>query len=67
MKSIKRRNYESTPIGDILVKILKLTVDIHLPFIINSIGWTIQECCFLEELKLAGVSPVFIKNDGLGK
>ena len=58
---------KTTTIGSILVEILKSTIDIHLPFITNSIGLSIQEDCFPEELKLAGVSSVFTKNDDLGK
>ena len=34
------------PIGDISVDILKSTVDIHLPFITNSINLSIEKGCF---------------------
>ena len=45
------------PIGDISVDILKSTVDIHLPFITNSINLSIEKGCFFEELKLSQASP----------
>ena len=47
--------------------ILKSTVDIHLPFITNSINLSIERGCFLEELKLAEVSPILKKKDDLDK
>ena len=56
---------KATPIGDISVDILKSTVDIHLPFITNSINLSIEKGCFPEELKLAEVSPIFKKKDDL--
>ena len=56
-----------TPTGGISVDILKSTLDIHLPFITNSINLSIQKGCFLEELKLAEVSPIFQKKDDLHK
>ena len=49
--------YKATPIGDICVDILKSTVDIHLPFITNSINLSIEKGCFFEELKLSEASP----------
>ena len=58
---------KATPIGDISVDVLKSTVDIHLPYITNSINLSIEKGCFLEELKLAEVSPIFKKIDGLDK
>ena len=58
---------KATPIGDISVDILKSTVDIHLPFITNSINLSIENGCFPEELKLAEVSPIFKKKDDLDK
>ena len=42
---------KATPISDISVDILKSTIDIHLSFIASSINLTIEEGCFLEELK----------------
>ena len=54
---------QATRIGDISVDILKSTVDIHLPFITNSINLSIENGCFPEELKLAEVSPIFKKKD----
>ena len=57
---------KATPIGDISVDILKSTVDIHLPFITNSINLSIEKGCFPEVLKLAKVNPIFKKKDDLG-
>ena len=47
---------KATPIGDISADILKSTVDIHLPFIANSINLSIENGCFPDELKLAEVT-----------
>ena len=58
---------KATPIGDISVDILESTVDIHLPFITNSINLSIENGCFPAELNLAEVSPIFKKKDDLGK
>ena len=58
---------KATPIGDISVDVLKSTVDIHLPYITNSINLSIEKGCFPEELKLAEVSPIFKKKDDLDK
>ena len=52
---------KATTIGDISVDILKSTVDIHLPFITNSINLSIEKDGFPEELKFAEVSPIFKK------
>ena len=46
---------------------MKSTVDIHLPYITNSINLLIEQGCFPEKLKLAEVSPVFKKKDDLDK
>ena len=43
---------KATPIGNISVDILKSSIDIHLPFITNSINLSIEKACFSEELKL---------------
>ena len=58
---------KATPIGDISVYILKSTVDIHLPFIANTINLSIERGCFPEELKLAEVSSIFKKEGDLDK
>ena len=58
---------KAIPIGGISGDILKSTVDIHLPFITNSINLSIEKGCFPEELKLAEVSPIFKKKDDLDK
>ena len=39
---------KATPIADISVDILKSTIDIHLPFVTNSINLSIGKCCFPE-------------------
>ena len=59
--------FKATPTGDISVDVLKSTVDIHLPFITNSINLPIVTGCFLKKLKLAKVSPIFKKKDDLDK
>ena len=41
---------KATPIGDISVDILKSTVDIHLPFITNSINLSVEKGCFPESV-----------------
>ena len=43
---------KATPIGDISVDILKSTVDIHLPFITNSINLSMKTVVFLKILSL---------------
>ena len=43
---------KATPIGDIFVDILKSTVDIHLPFITNSINLSMKTVVFLKILSL---------------
>ena len=46
---------------------LKSTVDIYLPFLTKIINYSFENGCFLDELKLAEISPIFKKNDGLNK
>ena len=58
---------KATHIGDIPVDILKLTIDIHLLFITNSIKLSIEKGCFPEELKFAEVRPIFKVKDDLDK
>ena len=50
---------KATPIGNISVDIWKSTVDIHLPYITNSINLSVEKGYFPEELKLAEVNPIF--------
>ena len=58
---------KATPIGDTSVDILKSAIDIHFPYITNSISLSIEKFCFLEKLWLAEVSPIFKKKDDLDK
>ena len=58
---------KATPTDDISVDILKSNVDIHLPYITKSINLSIEKGCFLEELKLAEVRPIFGTKDDLDK
>ena len=58
---------KATPIGDASVDSLKSTIDIHFPYITNSINLSIEKFCFPEELWLAEVSPIFKKKDDLDK
>ena len=50
-----------TPSGDTSVDIVELTVDIHLPFVTNSINLSVEKGFVLDEFKLAKVSPIFKK------
>ena len=54
-------------IGDVSADVLKSTVDIQLPFITNNIDLSIEKGYFPEELKLAEVSSIFKRKDGLEK
>ena len=56
-----------SPIGDVSADVLKSTVDIQLPFITNNIDLSIEKGYFPEELKLAEVSSIFKRKDGLEK
>ena len=56
-----------SPIGDVSADVLKSTVDIQLPFITNNIDLSIEKGYFPEELKLAEVSLIFKRKDGLEK
>ena len=58
---------KATPIGDISVNLLKLTVDVHLTIMTNIINLSIEKGCFPDDLKLAEVSPIFKKKDNLNK
>ena len=43
---------KAAAIGDISIDVLKSTVDIHLPYITNSINLSIEKGCFPEDLSL---------------
>ena len=58
---------KATPVGDNPADMLKSTVDIHLSFITKIINFSHENGCFPDELKIAKVSPVFKKSDGLDK
>ena len=58
---------KATPVGDIPTDILKQTVDIHLLIMTQIINMSIDNNCYLGDLKLAEVSPVFKKKDDLDK
>ena len=51
---------KTNPTGDI-------SVDIHLPFITNSINSSIKKGCFPQELKLTEITPIFKNKDDLDK
>ena len=57
---------QATPNGNISINILKLTVDIYLPFMTNILNLLIKEGHFLDELKLAEVNTIK-KKDYLDK
>ena len=46
---------------------LKVTLDKHLSLIKKIINLSLENGCFLDNLKLAEVSPIFKKNDDLDK
>ena len=58
---------KATPVGDNPADMLKSMVDIHLSFITKIVNFSHENGCFPDELKIAKVSPVFKKNDGLDK
>ena len=58
---------KATPVGDIPTDILKQTTDIHLPIMTQIINMSIDNNCYLDDLKLAEISPVFKKKDDLNK
>ena len=58
---------KATPVGDIPIDMLKQTIDIHLPVMTQTISNYIDNNCYLDDLKLAEVSPVFKKKDDLDK
>ena len=53
--------------GDIPADMLKVTLDIHLSPITKIINLSFENECFLDDLKLAEVSPIFKKNNDLHK
>ena len=58
---------KATPVEDIPVDMLKVTLDIHLSLITKIINLSFENGCFPDDLKLAEVSPIFKKNDDLDK
>ena len=58
---------QSTFSSDIFVNILKLTVDIHLLYVINIMYFSIEKGHFPDELKFTEVGPISKKKDELDK
>ena len=58
---------KATPVVDIPADILKSTLDIHLPSSTKIINYSLENGCFLNEIILAEVSPIFKKNNDLEK
>ena len=58
---------KATPVGDIPTDMLKQTIDIHLPIMIQIIHMSIDNGCYPDDPKLAEVSPVFKKREDLDK
>ena len=58
---------KATPVGDIPADMLKVTLNTHLSIITKIINLSLENRCFPDNLKLAEVSPIFKKNDGLDK
>ena len=53
--------------GDILVNMLKVILDIHLSLMTKTTNLSLENVCFSDYLKLAEVSPIFNKNGHLDK
>ena len=58
---------KGTPVGDIAVDMLKVTLDIHLSLITKFINLSFENGSFPDDLKFAEVSSIFKKNDDLDK
>ena len=58
---------KATPVGDIPTDMLKQTIDIHLPIMIQIIHMSIDNGCYPDDPKLAEVSPVFKIREDLDK
>ena len=58
---------KATPVGDIPTDMLKQTIDIHLPIMIQIIHMSIDNGCYPDDPKRAEVSPVFKKREDLDK
>ena len=58
---------KATPVGDIPTDMLKQTIDIYLPTMIQIINMSIDNGCYPDDSKLAEVSPVFKKREDLDK
>ena len=58
---------KAAPVGDIPTDMLKQTIDIHLPIMIQIIHMSIDNGCYPDDPKLAEVSPVFKKREDLDK
>ena len=58
---------KATPVGDIPTPMLKQTIEINLFIMIQIINMSIDNNCYLDDLKLAEVSPVFKRKDDLDK
>ena len=56
---------KATPVGDIPTDMLKQTSDIHLLIMTQIINMSIDNNCYPDDLKLAEVSPIFLKKDDL--
>ena len=56
---------KATPVGDIPTDMLKQTSDIHLLIMTQIINMSIDNNCYHDDLKLAEVSPIFLKKDDL--
>ena len=54
-----------TPVGDISVNMLKVTLDIRLSITTKIINLLFENGYFPDDLKLAEISPIFKKNDDL--
>ena len=60
-------NKKATREGDIPVNLLKRPIDIYLPVLNEIINSSFEQNEFPNELKLAGIIPIFKKKDPLNK
>ena len=67
MQEKKLKIKKSSIYGSIPASILKQCVDAYLPYLIDSINYSLRESTFPEELKHSEVIPVYKKLDLLKK
>ena len=58
---------KATPVGDIPVDTLELTVGVHLSTIIKVINLSLRNDCYPNDLKSVAIRPIFKKDNDLKK